>query len=198
MGGTGSGMWSRLDKKTTTEECRRLDVLYLHRNSILYSGCSFTLSWKRNGYPWGEIRIEVERSSLVLIYHYAGNGEECDVEELISLDWTSCNYGGERPWFLCPRCGRRVGVLFLGASYFLCRHCYHLSYSSQNKNTVLDRVCRRRDKSRERLGEKWWRKPKGMHQKTFDRLRCRLSRAEMQADLLLDREMEKMRSTGLL
>jgi|SRR5208337_4214847 len=153
MGGAGSGMWFRRDKKTTIEECRRLDVFCLHREIALNYGCSFDLNWTRNGQSWGNINAEVRGTSLVLIYQYAGYGEECDVEERISLDWTRCNYGGKRPWFLCRGCGRRVGVLFLGGSYFLCRHCYHLSYSSHNKNTLLDRVCRRRDKLRERLGE---------------------------------------------
>ncbi|MGA2939202.1 MAG: hypothetical protein ABSF52_19185 [Syntrophobacteraceae bacterium] len=198
MGGIGSGMWSRRDKKTTIEECRRLEVLILHRKNALNFGCSGTITWKRNDRPWGEIRIEVETTSLDLVYHYTGYGGSQDVKERVPLAWTSCNYGGERPWFLCPGCGRRVGVLFLGGSYFPCRHCYHLSYSSQNKNTVLDKVCRRRDKLCERLGEKWWRKPKGMHQKTFDRLRRRLSYAEMQAYVLLDRAMEKLSSMGLL
>ncbi len=31
-----------------------------------------------------------------------------------------------------------------------------------------------KEKERDRLGEKWWRKPKGMHKTTFDRLRSRL------------------------
>ena len=154
------------------------------------------LSWKRNAQPWGEIRIEVERSSLVLIYHYAGYGEECDVEELISLDWTRCFYGGTRPWFRCPSCDRRVGVLFLGGSNFLCRHCYHISYSSQNEDET-SRMNRKANKLRERLGAERWQKPKGMHTKTYDRLRRRLSRADMLADILIDREVGKLRAMGL-
>jgi len=37
----------------------------------------------------------------------------------------------------------------------------------------------------ERLGEKEWLRPKGMHQTTFDRLRARLIEAEMMADDIL-------------
>lgn len=98
---------------------------------------------------------------------------------------------------MCPGRVRRVGILAASGKYFLCRHCYDLSYSSQNENTVIDKVCRKRDKLRDRLGEKWWQRPKGMHRKTFDRLRNRLWDAEMQADLLMDREMEKLRGVGL-
>jgi len=154
--------------------------------NALYSGGTLTANWTRNGQPRGEIRIEVEVTSLVLVYNYTGCGESQDVRERVPLDWTRCNYGGQRPRFLYPGCGRRVGVLFLGASYFLCRHCYHLSYSSQNETTVLDRVCRRRDKLRQRPGENTWLKPKGMHKTTFDRLRARLIEAEMTADELFE------------
>ena len=193
----GSGMWSRRYKKTTTEECRRLDILSLHRKNALHFGYPFTVSWTRNGQPWGEIRIEVEVTGLVLVYHYTGYGKSQHVRERVPLDWTRCNYGGQRPWFLCPGCGRRVGVLFLGVSYFLCRHCYHLSYSSQNEDET-SRMNRKTSKLRERLGENTWFKPKGMHQKTFDRLRHRLFEAEIRTDILSDRAMEKLSSMGLL
>jgi hypothetical protein len=74
-----------------------------------------------------------------------------------------------------------VGILAAASRLFLCRHCYRLKYSSQLE-TDLERAQRKRDKLRERLGEKEWLKPKGMHQKTFDRLRARLIEAEMRAD----------------
>lgn len=37
---------------------------------------------------------------------------------------------GIRPWFLCPSCDRRVGILYRkqNAGPFLCRHCHGLSY----------------------------------------------------------------------
>jgi hypothetical protein len=37
MGGVGSGSWYRLDKKTTTDKCKSIDVRYLHRNGLLRS-----------------------------------------------------------------------------------------------------------------------------------------------------------------
>jgi hypothetical protein len=52
----------------------------------------------------------------------------------IDVDITKCNYGGERFWFLCPGCRRRVGVLYCGISdlRLLCRHCRNLAYESSN------------------------------------------------------------------
>lgn len=62
------------------------------------------------------------------------------VEEPIPLTETDRHYGGARPWFWCPAyrngryCGRRVGKLFLGQKYSVCRHCLRLAYSSRRKN----------------------------------------------------------------
>jgi hypothetical protein len=197
MGGMGSGTWTRRDKKSTADQFRWLNVHCLHRDNALYPGHHFTVSWTRGGSLWGEIRVEVEANCLLLFYHHTVGRKSQNIRERVHLDWSRCNYGGERPWFLCPGCGRRVGILFLGGSYFLCRHCYHLSYSSQNENTVLGRMSRTAGKLRDRLGEKCWQKPKGMHQKTYDRLRRRLLYADMLADQLLDQEMEKLRSRGI-
>ena len=99
-----------------------------------------------------------------------------DIEQAISFDRTPCNYGGFRTWFLCPRCWERVAVFYGAGKYFLCRHCYDLTYASQQENRA-DRLMRKARKIRERLGvgdalsEPILFKPKNMHQKTFDRLR---------------------------
>jgi hypothetical protein len=73
--------------------------------------------------------------------------------------------------------------LYLADKYFLCRHCYGLSYSSQNE-TNLDRAYRKRNKLQGRLGGKPCLKPKRMHQATFDKLRHRLIEAVLRADEL--------------
>lgn len=26
----------------------------------------------------------------------------------VGVEWTPCTFGGDRPWLLCPGCGRRV------------------------------------------------------------------------------------------
>jgi hypothetical protein len=47
------------------------------------------------------------------------------MEYPVRLEWTGCNLGGRRAWFLCPAqgYGRRVAILFRG-SIFACRHCH--------------------------------------------------------------------------
>jgi len=94
---------------------------------------------------------------------------------VIQFDRTPCHFSGHRKWFLCPRCGKRVAVLYGAGKYFLCRHGYDLCYTSQQE-TEIDRMMRKKRKIRDRLGASHnlsmpiWRKPKGMHWKTFDRL----------------------------
>jgi hypothetical protein len=101
MGGVGSGNWYRFDKKTTTDECHSVDVRYLHRESLLKQGHWFTLRWSRAGRETGSIRGAVEGSDkpkqvLFFYRHRSGVGNEWeDVQEPVSLDGTTCNFGGE-------------------------------------------------------------------------------------------------------
>jgi hypothetical protein len=102
--------------------------------------------------------------------------------EFVALSWTRCHLGGWRGWFICPRCGRRVGKLYHAVS-LACRGCYRLKYRSQWEDEY-GRAVLRIDKMRERL--RWppgfahgiYGRPKGMHQKTFRRLLAEYVRLE--------------------
>ena len=149
----------------------RLDVYYLHRHGMLTPGHASSLHWNRNGERVASIGMWAEAGRIVLKYRSRPRGAEewQDMEYPVALDWTACNFGGQRPWFLCPRCGRRVAVLY-GGTIYACRHCHNLAYESQ-REAVHHRLLNRAHKLRDRLGgDGWWSKPKGMHQKTFDRL----------------------------
>jgi hypothetical protein len=159
MGGTGSGNWYRFNKKTTTDECQTIDVRYLHRNGLLQPGHSFSLRWSRAGRQTGSIGGIVDGSRppkcMTLLYrHRSGSGGEWEkVRERVPLEWTPCNFGGERPWFICPEagCGRRVAILYGPGRYFPCRHCYDLTYRSRRDNKMY-RTLHRAQKIRGQLG----------------------------------------------
>lgn len=107
---------------------------------------------------------ELKRAGLIDL------GQEL-VEGVAHLSWTPCNFGGSRPWFVCPGegCGRRVAILYgPGPGQLLCRHCRDLTYESQ-RMTELDRAKRRVEKAHSRLPPSGTR-PKGMHQTTFSKL----------------------------
>ena len=192
MGGVGSGNWYRFDKKTTTGESQSVDVRYLHREGLLKSGSWFSLRWSRADRETGSIGGVVEGTQpperVILTYrHRRGpDGEWENLREPVSLSWTACNFGGERPWFICPvaGCGRRVAILYGPGKYFLCRRCYDLVYESQRDNAMY-RALHKAQAIRERLGgsanmmKPVPEKPKGMHWKTYDQLWWEHHEAEM-------------------
>jgi hypothetical protein len=192
VGGAGSGNWYRSDKKATVDECHGVDVRYLHREGLLKLGGWFSLRWSRAGRETGSIRGTVigneKPERVILTYrHRSGPGREWeDVRELVPLTWTACNFGEQRPWFICPgaRCGRRVAVLYGPGRYFLCRHCYDLTYQSRRDDKTY-RALHKAQEIRERLGgsanmmEPFPERPKGMHWRTYDRLWWKHHEAEM-------------------
>ena len=176
MGGIGSGEWSRWNVKNTTNGSRNFDIRILHRKGGLVPGYSGIYSWDRDGEPWGSIQYKVEERRVVLDYRYQAEEDWEDIQEPVQLTWTPCNFGGERPWVLCPAigCGRRVAVLYGTGKYFACRHCYDLAYLSQ-RECRYGRASRKFRNIIKRLGgdpndQFWPQKPKHMHWKTYNRL----------------------------
>ena len=177
MGGFGSGRGQR--GKDTTSDMRALDIRRIQRDGLLFPGRSFNWQWSINGEKVADINVRVETDALILRYRSRSNGDDWrQMEYPVILQWTPCYLGGRRPWFICPAsgCGQRVAILF-GGSIFACRRCHKLAYQCQ-RETDDDRAMRRADTIRRRLG---WEagimnpegdKPKGMHWRTFERLKA--------------------------
>jgi hypothetical protein len=121
----------RWNKKDTVEDHHGLDVRYLNREGILTFGFH-SISWSRGERKTGSIGYWGGKDSITLDYRHckAWSDDWEDVKQTVSLSWTSCNFGGRRPWFICGNCGRRVAVLYGAGKYFACRHCYDLTYTS--------------------------------------------------------------------
>ena len=178
MGGLGSGNWCRWDKKTTTDEVKRIDIRFMKKKGALKQNTTGTMHWSARGQPSGSIRYTCYADYLCIDFKYRTRSDEWQsVLQRILFDRTSCHFGGERLWFLCPSCSKRVGVLYGVYKLFSCRHCYQLPYSSQNSG-YIDNLIEQKDKLGERIfrhyecGEGWGKK-KGMHWKTFKRLHNR-------------------------
>lgn len=177
MGGMGSG---RQSYRQCTSDLLALDVRAIARSGRLTPGRSFTWFWCCAGEWIATIGLAVKFDHVTLDYrnrgHHDNDGEWESMNYPVSLDWTTCGFGGRRAWWRCPGvgCGRRVAVLY-GGRVFACRQCHDLAYRSQ-READHDRATRRVDTIRRRLG---WEpgilngdggKPKGMHWGTFDRL----------------------------
>jgi len=52
----------------------------------------------------------------------------------IDITSTTGSFGGFVYWFICPGCKKRIKKLYLSQNenVFLCRHCNHLAYRTQN------------------------------------------------------------------
>ena len=139
MGGYGSGRsgWHR-----KAEDMLRLSVHSVHRHGVLKPGAACLWQWTWNTGDTSSIGLRCLKDALRLDFKVRTCGEDWrDVVQVVDIEHTPCHYGGTRPWFRCPRCGRRVAVLY-GGSAFYCRTCHGLTYRSQTE-TISDRCFRR-------------------------------------------------------
>ena len=170
-GGAGRPGWH-----VKVDNCLKLDVRELARRKLLDGG-SFTWHWSEtdSGKVVGQIGIITFSGEVRLNFTLNGT----PLQQVIRLERTACNYGGTRPWFRCPRCQRRVAVLYL-RSGFLCRPCGHIAYGSQSED-ALGRTWRRQQKL-ERLLGRGWARPTRMHLATRARILARIFQCEEQRD----------------
>jgi hypothetical protein len=194
MGGLGSTRWNWVNTKDTVEGNRPLDINRLNRAGCLRPGYFGGWEWTRDGERVASIGFRRDGDRLVLSYRVRPRGGEWqDVEQLTSIVWKPCRFGGARPYFVCPgivngiACGRQVAKLYGAGTYFLCRHCYRLAYASQHEDRY-DRALRRANKIRMQLGGEpgtasvFPPRPKGMHHRTYKRLQFAVLNAEIQAE----------------
>ena len=194
MGGFGSTRWNLVNTKDTVEANRSLDINKLNRDGCLRPGYRGVWQFTLNGEPVGRIHLRRDDALLRISYRIRQcGGEWRDIEQPTPIVWAPCRFGGARPYFACPgivngmACAHWVTKLYNAGSYFLCRHCYRLAYSSRRENRY-DRALRRANKTRMRLGGEpgiaslFPDRPKGMHKRTYERLQSKISDAEMLAN----------------
>ncbi len=170
--------------KATTNDSLPLDVRALSRSGLLARGASGVWRWWYGSDKERGSSISLACDGMAVTLRFSCRGES--VKQRLLLVWTPCNFGGRRVWFSCPRCARRVAVVYFAGSLFACRHCYGFSYGCQ-KESPPDRTLRRVGRLRARLGDPQGgasgliQKPKGMHWETFLSLREKLVEAEAQS-----------------
>jgi hypothetical protein len=166
----------------TTEGCMSIDVRDWHREGRLRARQCFlhALTWMWE--PTQGIAVLTKADAVVLMFRSRSWPDDYGpiITQRIPIEWTPCTLGGRRPWFRCEAysdCGRRVALVYSAGGFFACRHCFGLVYDCQNE-TPTQRWIRRGRKIRMRLGagysyaEPFPQKPRGMHWKTYRRLRA--------------------------
>ncbi|MEM7781555.1 MAG: hypothetical protein AAF697_14295 [Pseudomonadota bacterium] len=202
MGGFGSG---RHGGRPTADASRRIDLAWMRRKGLVADGVmrSGILNWSCGGEPSGSISYranmcEAGQERLVLEYTRENHGERGSVLQTIHLTSTRPNFGGKRWWMICPYHGHRVGKLNMpaGGDRFASRKAWRLGYHSQcvtDRDAIFERLFR----IQKRLEcEQGWgnypSRPKGMHHRTFDRLREEFEYLDNMC------AVEMMRTVGLL
>lgn len=188
MGGFGSGRWVRTGTKRIVEDVYHFDIRRLQRTGKLLPNKASAFHWEHRGRRAFSVIIRVNEAVNAVTIFTVKQGEVRDkVRELVCLDKTPCNYGGERPWWICPQCGKRVAILYSRPGWtFACRHCHRLAYAVQKKG-IADAATHAVIKIRRRLGAgeclnaPILDKPKGMHRATYTQLRIKLMNAEKRA-----------------
>ena len=112
------------------------------RKWVIPGKCSSgILKWKRGERETGSIGYEsrMDIDSPYLRIHYTWRKTEYR-DYRVNLTTTCPHFGGKRYWFICPHCGRRIAKLYStpNSSYFLCRTCQNLTYTSCRESHQYD------------------------------------------------------------
>jgi len=195
-----------------TDTVPALDVCYLRRAGFLVPSPKrrrlFWLVWSRGNQPIavGVVAVLGARNqpphTVVAFVQPGARNDEPDIVmvERITLAYTPCHFGGCRPWFLCPRCGRRKAVLRVVDNGIGCTRCTDVAYSSTREG-FADRVYRRAHRAREALGAghgsplDYPPRPQGMHATTYARHCAAITAAGvvMSAEIdLIERDCERL------
>lgn len=194
MGGLGSSRygWSGpCTGKDTVHQYPEIDIRHLAREITIEPKKYVEWNWpinRQQTIPIGVLVVHPEK--LALIYQLSGaDGRPRLMKAIIKISYTKCNFGGERPWFNCPACTKRIAKIYFGGNYFFCRHCYNLTYrtcqiSGNRNDQAIDRLLKIIKKFEcdpvspmETIG---WvpDKPTGMHWRTYRRLKMEYFRAQ--------------------
>jgi hypothetical protein len=170
-----------------------IDIQRWHRKKLLEPGKVFIQEWKNTDLSVISINVEVKQDLLVLRYGARPLGDQSkqrnDIQERVGLSFSSCNYGGRRPWFICPmpECDRRVTVLYLEGMNFICRVCASLTYECRRLDQ-RNRALLHTRKIRTRLGgnltvtDPFPERPKGMHWTTYNLLKTKVEELDLKWD----------------
>jgi hypothetical protein len=179
----------------TVEGSRSLDVMKLARAGYLSGLQLGSWQWTYQDGTTNSIGMRGGRHEIVLDYRIRSYGEDWQsVHQRVPIRWTSCRFGGERPWFVCDvaangvYCGRQVAKVYLAGRLFACQHCYRLGYSVQ-RGGPMDRAHHRLRRLHRKLGADYDgpdggppAKPKWMRWPTYSRLALQIRAGEEHLD----------------
>jgi len=207
MGGFGSG---RREYATTptVRQCYHLPADEFTEVIDASHGRRISLSWTESVDIAAYVKSDTDgpADALQLVYTSDPDDEAVEHSYEVSLSYTEPNFGGVRPWFLCPDCDERVGKLYLPpAGYrFACRSCHGLGYaSSRQSGQPVHRAIQRYKNAFEKADAEGRRphpnndpylpdRPKNMHRETFQRLSGEVEKRRDEFHEAMDKRMRDM------
>jgi hypothetical protein len=119
--------------KALVTQYHALNIKELARGDWLDPFSRYDWVWRTNkGTQQTTVTITVLMDGLQVIFPI---GDGTRARQDVRLTSTFGPQGGKRPWFVCPTCPRRVGVLYHREGLpFRCRTCCKLAYPSQYRS----------------------------------------------------------------
>ena len=133
--------------KTTVEVCHCIDIDSWAREGLPQPGRirSGVREWRtRGGEEVTRLAYALDMTNPHVRLQYTDVKTGGHVDYRVRLVSTRLPSGGLCWWFKCPlmvaarECPQRVRKLYLppGGKYFMCRHCWRLSYTSQRQDAI--------------------------------------------------------------
>ena len=191
MGGRGSGNFScQRPRRDLVDHALVLDMTALNQDRRLIPGTEMIGRWQATsslGHHTMTITYDGNLTDLdKATLHITFRARGMERGQTLRLAATQPRLGGVRLWFMCPVTGRRARALYLPEDQvrFASREAHRLSYRSQGESDLFRRITRAQN-IRARLGGNlsiyapFPPRPRGMHRRTYERLRAEGLRIEV-------------------
>src|ERR1039458_7530447 len=130
----------REQEHSTTDRALALDVRKLQHAVDLGRDHKFAIRWTR-GETVSSVDVTVLGGEHAFVSYRDERGEA--TTERIGIEWTFCNFGGERPWWTWPHNGRKCAIVYAsGPSPFVCRLCASLTYETSQSDAYARANCK--------------------------------------------------------
>jgi len=185
VGGRGSGHYSwRRTRRGLVEYAASIDIAFLTRTERIRLATASTGRLDVAA-PLGAHRLTVQYDSDLtnldhsfITFSFMSGGSQH--HQTVMLLVTRPHLGGIRLWFVCPVTTKRTRILYLpdGRKQFASREAHNLAYRSQAESNLF-RMITQAQNIRARLNGDlsihgpFPPRPRGMHQRTYDRLRAK-------------------------
>jgi hypothetical protein len=190
VGGTGSGNFSLWrSRRGLVEHALVLDIAVLARAARLRPGSVMEGQWSLAA-PLGPRCLAIQYSSnltnladanMTVSFRFRG----VERRQTVRVVGTAPHLGGIRLWFVCPITDQQTRILYLppGAERFASREAHSLAYRSQGESDLFRMITqaqniRARLKGSLSIRAPFPPRPRGMHQRTYERLRAKALKIE--------------------